>query len=357
MSRVLVIYTGGTMGMQPGADGALRPKKGFLTSMIPTCEELLRPGMPEVVVEEYEPLLDSSDMGPEDWVKIARTIETNYYDFSGFVVIHGTDTMAYTASALSFMFSNLAKPVVMVGAMLPFGEVHSDARRNLACSILIAGTCGDILPEVCIFFNDRLVRGNRATKIDSQAIGAFDSPNMAPLAIMGTEMVLNKPVILPSPKGRFSLTTDLETKVLVIRLVPGFANLEAIVSSDVKAVVLLLYGTGNAPARRTGFINWVKQLLEKNVTVVACSQCLKGTVELEDYAVGKQLADAGVLSAMDMTCEAAVTKIAFLLAKSLPMNELREAFHTSLRGELTSRGDKSNLIKTLGTRNVHIKQL
>ncbi len=345
------------MGMQPGEDGSLRPKKGFLTSMIPRCDELSRPGMPEVVVEEYEPLLDSSDMGPEDWIKIATTIEKNYYDFEGFVVIHGTDTMAYTASALSFMFTNLGKPVVLVGSMLPFGEVHSDARRNLACSILIAGTCGNIIPEVCIFFNDRLVRGNRATKVDSSAIGAFDSPNIAPLAMMGTEMVINEPLILPPPKGRFSLHTELETKILVVRLVPGFVDLEAIVQSDVRAVVLLLYGTGNAPARKTGFITWVKKLIEKNVVVVACSQCLRGTVELEDYAVGKQLHDAGVLSAMDMTCEAVVTKMAYLIPKQLPYQELREAFQTSLRGELTSKSDNSNLIKTLGSRAIQVKNL
>lgn len=345
------------MGMQPGEDGALRPRKGFLTSMIPKCEELLRPGMPEVVVEEYEPLLDSSDMGPEDWVKIATTIETQYYDYDGFVVIHGTDTMAYTASALSFMFSNLGKPVVLVGSMLPFGEVHSDARRNLACSILIAGTCGNIIAEVCIFFNDRLIRGNRATKLDSSAIGAFDSPNMAPLAMMGTEMVINEPLIQTPRKGRFALHTELETKILVIRLVPGFVNLDAIISSDVRAVVLLLYGTGNAPARRTAFIHWVQRLIEKGVYVVACSQCVRGTVELEDYAVGKQLHDAGVLRALDMTCEAVVTKLAYLLPKNLPQTELREAFQTSLRGELTSKTDNSNLIKSLGSRQLHTKQL
>lgn len=344
------------MGMQPGEDGSLRPKKGFLTGMIPRCDELLRPGMPEVVVEEYEPLLDSSDMGPEDWVKIATTIETSYYEYDGFVVIHGTDTMAYTASALSFMFSNLGKPVVLVGSMLPFGEVHSDARRNLACSILIAGTCGNIIPEVCIFFNDRLVRGNRSTKVDSSAIGAFDSPNIPPLAIMGTEMVLNEALIQPLPNSRFALNTDLETKILVLRLVPGFVDLDAIIASDVKAVVLLLYGTGNAPGRKTGFISWVKRLIEKGVYVVACSQCLRGTVELEDYAVGKQLHDAGVLSGLDMTCEAVVTKMAYLLPKNLPPHDLREAFHTSLRGELTSKTDNSNLIKSLASRQLHVKQ-
>lgn len=337
------------MGMQPGADGSLRPKQGFLTAMIPQCEELLRPGMPAVTVEEYSPLLDSSDMGPEDWIKIAKTVEGNYFDYNGFVIIHGTDTMAYTASALSFMFSGLGKPVVLVGSMLPFGEVHSDARRNLACSILIAGRCGEVLPEVCIFFNDRLLRGNRATKVDSAAMAAFDSPNMPPLAMMGSDMVLSENLIMAPPKGRFSLISQLETKILVIRLVPGFVDLDALISSDVRAIVLQLYGTGNAPARRSGFINWVKRLVERDVVVIACSQCLRGRVELDEYAVGKQLNDAGVVSALDMTCEAAVTKMAYLLPMNLNKAELLEAFQTPLRGEITLRNDRSNFIKQLSS--------
>ena len=337
------------MGMQPGEDGSLRPKQGFLTSMIPKCEELLRPSMPSVVVEEYSPLLDSSDMGPEDWIKIASTVEANYYDYDGFVIIHGTDTMAYTASALSFMFSNLGKPVVLVGSMLPFGEVHSDARRNLACSILIAGRCGDIIPEVCIFFNDRLLRGNRATKVDSSAIAAFDSPNIAPLAMMGSDMVISENLVLPPPKERFLLQAQLETKILVIRLVPGFVDLDALIASDVRAIILQLYGTGNAPARRSAFINWVKRLVEKDVVVVACSQCLRGRVELDEYAVGKQLSDVGVVSALDMTCEAAVTKMAYLLPKNLSKAELNDAFQKSLRGEITPRNDRSGFIKQLSS--------
>lgn len=333
------------MGMQPGVDGSLRPKAGFLTALIPKCEELQRPGMPEVTVVEYDPLLDSSDMGPEDWVKIGQTVGENYYDYDGFVIIHGTDTMAYTASALSFMFNNLGKPVILVGSMLPFGEVHSDARRNLACSILIAGKCGQVLPEVCIFFNDRLMRGNRATKVDSSAIAAFDSPNIAPLATMGTDFVLNDSVIMSPSRGRFHIVTDLETKILVIRLVPGFVDLDALVSSDVRAIVLQLYGTGNAPARRTRFIEWVKRLIAQDVVVVACSQCLRGRVELEDYAVGKQLHDAGVISAIDMTCETAVTKMAYLIPMHLSFFELKSAFQTSLRGELTFKQD-NGIVRT-----------
>ena len=336
------------MGMQVGPDGSLRPKVGFLTKKIPQCEELDRPGMPTCVVEEYDPLLDSSDMGPADWIKIAKTVETNYALYSGFVVIHGTDTMAYTASALSFMFTNLCKPVVLVGSMLPFGDVHSDARRNLACAILIAGgihtKCASpngcfLIPEVSIFFNDRLLRGNRATKIDSASFAAFDSPNCAPLAIMGTSLVVREhghtSFINNEVEKKFAVNTDLETKIVVIRLVPGFTDLDSLVSSDVAGIVLQLYGTGNAPIRKTGFINWVKKLVDRNVLVVACSQCLRGRVSLEDYAVGKQLHDIGVVSAMDMTTEATVTKMAHLLGTKAPIEKIRNDMQTSIRGELT----------------------
>jgi L-asparaginase len=335
------------MGMQPGSDGSLRPHPGFLTRKIPDCEELQRPNMPLCVVEEYDPLLDSSDMGPEDWIKIAETVSDNFLDFDGFVIIHGTDTMAYTASALSFMFSNLSKPVVLVGSMLPFGEVQSDARRNLACAILIAGTFGDILPEVCIFFNDVLIRGNRATKIHSSAFAAFDSPNCPALLTMGTQAVPNRSVILHNPKGRFALSTALETRILVIHLVPGFVDLESITNSDVKGVILLLYGTGNAPSRRDPFVNWVKKLVDNNVVVVACSQCLQGRVEFDQYAVGKRLQDAGVISAVDMTCEAAVTKMAYLLPMGLSQSDFNTAFQTSLRGELTEHDGSLQYIRNI----------
>ena len=333
--QVLVLYTGGTMGMRPDEDGALKPKPGFLTAKIPQCEELLQSNMPSIVVEEFDPLLDSSDMGPEDWIKIAEKIGNAYLDYDGFVVIHGTDTMAYTASALSFMFTNLSKPVVLVGSMLPFGYVNSDARRNCIAAIQTAGCCSDMLPEVCIFFNDRLFRGNRTTKVNSMSFSAFESPNMSPLMTMGTSPVFNNQIILPIPKGRFALNTVLETKIVAVHLVPGFADIEPFVNSNVKGVVLILYGTGNAPSRRTPFVNWVKQMIDNGIMVVACSQCLQGRVEFDQYAVGKRLQDAGVISAVDMTVEAAVTKMAYLLPIGLPPLELKIAFQTSLRGELS----------------------
>jgi len=284
-------------------------------------------------------------MGPDDWVEIAATIHKHYYDYDGFVCIHGTDTMAYTASALSFMFVNLGKPVILVGSMLPFGEVHSDARRNLSVSVMIAGSCSQCLPEVCIFFNDRLMRGNRCSKIDSASIAAFESQNFPPLAVIGTSLSINESLVLPSPKGRFSLHSSLETRIVVLRLVPGFLDLDALVGSEIRGVVLMLYGTGNAPAKKSAFVSWVKRMTDNGKMVVACSQCQRGRVVLEAYSVGKALHDAGVISALDMTCEAAVTKMAYLLSLHLSPRDLRVAFQASLRGELTDAVDAASLLR------------
>jgi L-asparaginase len=217
---------------------------------------------------------------------------------------------------------------------------------------LIAGRCSKFLPEVCVFFNDRLIRGNRSTKVDSIAIGAFDSPNFAPLAKMGTDLTINEQIILPIPKGRFGINTDLETRIMVIKLVPGFVDFDIITNSDIRGIVLLLYGTGNAPARKAGFIKWIRALIERDIIVVACSQCLRGTVVLEDYAVGKQLHDAGVISAVDMTCEAAVTKMAYLLPMNLSKDKLGSTFQTSLRGELSAKHEHSDFIKQISSKGL-----
>ncbi|KAF4673842.1 hypothetical protein FOL46_006395 [Perkinsus olseni] len=256
-TKVLVIYTGGTVGMQPGPDGALRPVKGFLNKKISGLEELKKTGMPSLTVIEFDELIDSSDVTPNCWKKMAKAIEDNYYDYDGFVVIHGTDTMAYSASALSFMLANLGKPVVFTGSILPFGEPHSDARRNLIISILLAGLCS--IPEVCIFLNERLLRGCRSVKVDSGSIAAFDSPNYPPLATLGVDIHFNEHLLLPPPKGRFHTHTQMESAILVVRLVPGFADLETLADSAVRGVVLLLYGTGNAPARKKNFVSWLER--------------------------------------------------------------------------------------------------
>ncbi|EER06278.1 L-asparaginase, putative [Perkinsus marinus ATCC 50983] len=339
-----MIYTGGTVGMQPGSDGSLRPVPGFLTEKISHLEELKRPGMPDCTVVEWEELLDSSDITPEHWAKMAESIENNYYDYDGFVIVHGTDTMAYTAGALSFMLANLAKTVVLTGSILPFGEPHSDARRNIIVSTLIAGSLCNI-PEVCVFFNTYLLRGCRSVKVDSGSIEAFESPNFPPLATLGVGIHFNYHLLLPAPKGRFHVHTCMENSILVIRMVPGFADLESLKASAVKGVVLSLYGTGNAPAKQQDFIDWLRRFNERGTAVVAVSQCLKGRVELNAYAVGAQLISVGVISAGDMTVEAAVTKLSYLLGRGLPLQQIRRAFEVSLRGEVTESNADEDIFR------------
>ena len=342
--KVLLLYHGGTIGMQPDEQGSLRPVRGFLLEQLRKMEEIHKPGMPGYDVIEFEEIVDSSDVTAADWRLMCQYIEQHYSSYDGFVIIHGTDTMAYSASALSFMLENLSKPVIFVGAQLPFGEVHSDARRNIAVAVLLAGLCN--IPEVCIFFNDRLYRGNRAVKIDNASVAAFDTPNFPALATLGTDIELNENVMLDSPKGRFQIHPEMNDEILVLRLVPGFADLKFISPDGVKGVILLLYGTGNAPSRRKTLLDWVKKMVDAGVIVVIVSQCLKGRVDLHKYAVGRELADCGVIPGADMTCEAAVAKLAYLLARNLSKEQIIAAMQQNLRGELTPHVETSKLFKT-----------
>ncbi|RHY16437.1 hypothetical protein DYB36_009360 [Aphanomyces astaci] len=219
-ARVLILYTGGTFGMAPDAVGTLHPKSGFLEQKVKEMDEFKFGGMPKVTIIEWEDPIDSSDMSPADWGRIAQTIEEHYWDYDGFVVLQGTDTMAYTASALSFMLESLGKLVVISGAMIPLHFPHSDARRNLIMSVLCAASLE--IPEVCIYSNDKLLRGNRTTKTFNMAVDAFHSPNHPVLALTGVETILEHGLILPYPRRRFSAFTKLHTNICVFHLVPGF---------------------------------------------------------------------------------------------------------------------------------------
>lgn len=217
--RVLLIYTGGTMGMAL-QNGTLAPLKGYLPQCIREMPEVHDPSMPELDVLEYDPLIDSANVGPEDWASLSSHLRDNYYDYDGFVIIHGTDTMAYTASALSFMLEGLGKAVVITGSMIPLAAVYNDARRNLLISAIFAAQLE--LCEVAIFFNDRLLRGNRAVKVDSNSLDAFDSPNFPPLATVGARVSTDRVAWRAPPVSRLRVHTALSTCVIVVRLAPGF---------------------------------------------------------------------------------------------------------------------------------------
>lgn len=336
--RIRILYTGGTMGMKPNQDGSLEPVPGYLTEQVKDTPELHRDEMPQFDIQEYSPLLDSSAMGPSDWVRIATDVEEHYYEYDGFVVIMGTDTMAYASSALSFMLENLGKTVVFTGSQIPFSEVYNDARRNLVVSLMMA--MQEDFPEVCICFNDTVFRANRCVKVNSRDLEAYESPNFPALARLGVYTTQRLDLALPQPKAPFRVHKTLSSNIIVIKLTPGFDDETLLIianhSKNLRAVVFEMYGAGNAPAELKGdFIKALKTFQERGVICVAVSQCLRGGVKLEMYSLGSAFANVGVLSAGDMTTEACVTKIAYLFGRGADNETVGQFLGTSIRGELT----------------------
>jgi L-asparaginase len=250
--------------------------------------------------------------------------------------------MAYTASALSFLLHNLGKPVVLTGSQLPFGSVYSDARRNLVVSIYCAATLE--VPEVCIFFNRELLRGNRAVKVNSWALNAFASPNFPPLATLGTTISVAADLLRPPPRGRFRVHREFNRNIVVLRLIPGFSDtvLDALFApgAGTQGVILQTYGTGNASSRRAELLEALGRVVSRGIVVVVTTQCLSGTVDLAQYETGRRLQEIGCVSAGDMTTEAAATKLGFLLSLGLPRDELCRQMITDLRGELSIAGQR-----------------
>jgi len=336
--RVAVICTGGTLCMKPNADGALAPAPGFLVERMLAMHEFRQVDMPACTLYELLPLLDSSDMGPTDWSRIADTIAALYDEFDGFVVIMGTDTMAYAASALSFMLESLGKAVIFTGSMLPLSVLFNDAHRNLIVSIVIAAALD--IPEVCVFVDDQLLRGNRTVKSNSAGLDAFESPNFPALAKLETGIRFRSALVAPQPKGRFRVHHGMETNIAVWRMLPGFDDEYICMAFQhcvgLKAVVLELYGTGNLSSRKASLVAAIEAAIEKGIVIVAASQCLRGGVALGAYALGRQLESIGVLSAYDMTTEAVIAKLAYLLSwQEMTSATLRSYMGRSLRGEVT----------------------
>jgi len=341
--RVLVLCTGGTLTMAPDPErgGALAPVEGALTAYMKEMRELNNENMPEVVCHEYSPFFDSSDLGPPDWAVLVNDIKSNYLHFDGFVILMGTDTMAYCATALSFMLENLGKPVVVTGSQIPFCEPYNDARRNLIMALIFASR--DTINEVSIFFHDRLLRACRATKVNTHRLLAFDSPNLDPLAKIGITIDENEHLCLPPPRGALRVHSRMDTRLLTVRLVPGFDDgmIKALIeagaeSKSLKTLVLQLYGTGNVPSVKDDFIQILADAKEKGILVVAATQCFTGSVMMGHYATGLALASAGVVSANDMTIEAIACKCSYLFGRGdLTNEEVGNLMNVSIRGEVT----------------------
>lgn len=345
MSRVLLIYTGGTIGMGCNAKtGALEPLRfDQLSKQMPELEQISA----DIDVHQFAPPIDSSDMTPRLWSHLVRIIADNYERYDGFVILHGTDTMAYTASALSFMLENLTKPVILTGSQLPIGQLRTDGKENLITSIEIASAKHDdgrpVVPEVCIYFSGKLLRGNRSTKINADGFNAFDSFNYPHLADAGVTIVYHEEFILkPDYDKPMTPHFALDPNVVVFTLFPGIQDnivRHVLDAPELRAIVMRSYGSGNAPQRP-----WLMKMLSdasnRGVNIINISQCAEGTVEMARYDTGYQLKNAGVISGYDSTVESAVTKLMHLQGHYSDSNIIRMKMNQNLRGEISLRKEE-----------------
>lgn len=338
-SNILLIYTGGTIGMVKDFEtGAL---KAF------NFDELLH-NIPELKLLEHHietvsftKPIDSSNMRPSYWLQMAEIIEENYEKYDGFVVLHGSDTMSYSASALSFMFENLSKPIILTGSQLPIGDLRTDAKENLITSIQIAGLQKHgrpVITEVGLYFEYKLYRGNRTTKVNAEHFQAFSSLNYPPLVESGVHLGVNEAALWkPNRRRKMKLHKELDDHIALVKIFPGVNRslLEHIFSKeDLKGIILETYGSGNAPTEEW-FVDLVKSTIARGVVVVNVTQCIGGAVAMGQYETSTQLKKAGVISGKDITTEAAVAKVMYLLAKDLSPKVFKTIFETSLRGEIT----------------------
>jgi L-asparaginase len=329
-----LIYIGGTVGMTKTPDG-YAPMKDF-ASVLSTLRPSADDSLPRYSLYQYATPMDSSNATPEDWNRIGRDIASRYASHDGFVVLHGTDTMTFTASALSFMLQGLRKPVILTGSQIPLGEPRSDALQNLIGALQLAAS--DAISEVAIFFNQRLLRGNRACKVSAGRLDAFASPNYPRLGELGIGIHLDAAALLPrAAKENFELADYEHGRILSLRFVPGLPlqALRALLELDPRALILECYGAGNIPDRDPALLQLIARARERGAVVVVCSQALHGRVALGAYATGAGLARAGAIGAGDMTFEAAFAKLHHLFAQGLAADEVRARFSHGLSGEVT----------------------
>lgn len=337
-TSILIIYTGGTIGMI--ADEETK-------ALVPFNFDNIHKQIPELGRFQckldftcFDPIIDSSNMNPAIWIELSKLIKENYEEYDGFVVLHGSDTMAYTASALSFLLENLNKPVVFTGSQLPLGVLRTDGRENLITAIEIAAALEDetpLVPEVCVYFENRLMRGNRTTKYNAENFNAFISGNLPLLADIGIYIKYNRNIILKPNFKKLKVHTRMDDNVAILKLFPGISEnfVRSILNTDgLKGLILESFGSGNAPSEQW-FIDLLDEYINKGIIILNVTQCMAGAVEHGKYETSIKLNNIGVISGRDITSEAAITKMMYLFGKGHEASEVKELLNKSLRGEMT----------------------